>query len=325
MPRGERFGRLLKILIAIEANPCLTPKDLALRCEVSTRTIYRDIEALELAGVPIYYQRTPPKGYKLTNNFFLPPVSLNVLEAISLGVVGHSLANQQGIPYSQAIQSALDKIMAKLPEELRQATYKASYNILFDHEPAVDYQSYTKIFSDLEKARRQQQTVLLNYYSFSRQTSTQRLVDPYALIYRQNAWYLLGFCHKRQKLRMFKVNRIKSLELTEKQYRLPANFKLNEYLANAWRLVAGKPKTVRVRFSGEAARRVREGQWHDSQQLNWLEDGRLLMTVKIAGLKEFAAWLLSFGAEAEVLYPPALRKLMTKTAKALAKVYEKSW
>jgi proteasome accessory factor B len=138
----------------------------------------------------------------------------------------------------------------------------------------------------------------------------RRLVDPYHLASIDGDWYLIAYCHRRQDVLMFSPARIRAVKETGQTFERPADFCIGKYLDVGFRKLrgTGPPQTVRLRFSAPAARYVREKTWHPTQKLRRHADGTLTLTFRVDHLLEVKRWVLSFGADCEVLGPKELQK-----------------
>lgn len=116
MSKHERLARLMKIMTLIKAQKNLHRKDLADKCEVSVRTIQRDIDTLVYAGIPIFWSEI---GYQIMPDFFLPPLNLSVEEAFHLVLATKAFSKDKDKPQKQEIEYAVSKIIARLPEDIR--------------------------------------------------------------------------------------------------------------------------------------------------------------------------------------------------------------
>lgn len=306
------------LLTLLEADGNLRAKELAEKCGVSERQIYRDIRTLQAANVPIYFLKN--EGYKIMSNFFLPPLRLSLCEALALLLGCESISKHKGTPYQEASEIAVNKILAALPPKIREAAVKSAEGVLCDTAPLVNYTSCQKMFAHLEEARRNGKTVKINYYTMERHKLTKRLVDPYGIIYKINTWYLVAYCHWRNEVKMFRVDRIKELNEISKNFEIPPNFSLEEYMGNAWQVVRGESRLVKLCFSPSVAERVLENKWHHTQTLKVSDDGSAIMTIRVSGLSEILSWILGFGKEVEVLAPKKLKEMVAGTARAILEV-----
>lgn len=161
----------------------------------------------------------------------------------------------------------------------------------------------------------------MKYYSFSRDEVTDRLVEPYQLVFKDGFWYLVAFCHRNQETRLFRIDRIRGLERTEQTFTPPADYSYEEYMGAAWQMERGEEFPFKVRFFFRSARFVRETNFHPSQEITEEPGGTVIFTAKACSLRSILRWILTFGDEAEVLEPPELRTMVVKTMAAGLKRY----
>jgi predicted DNA-binding transcriptional regulator YafY len=164
----------------------------------------------------------------------------------------------------------------------------------------------------------ERRSLRMRYYSFQRDAETERDVDPYHLTNFNGGLYLVGYCHLREAVRVFAVERIRAVDVLRRRFEIPAGFDAKEYLDKAWGILQGDLVTVRAIFSKKAARYIREHLWHPSQRFRDLPDGRLEMTLRVADTLEVRRWILGYGADAEVVEPLVLREALRQEAEALA-------
>src|SRR5205814_10035010 len=152
-----------------------------------------------------------------------------------------------------------------------------------------------------------------------RDEETERDIDPYHLTWFDGGLYLVVWCHLRQALRIFAVERMREVALLRRTFTVRPGFDADTYLGKAGGIVQGGLVTVRVLFAKSLARYIRERLWHPSQKLRDLPDGRLEMTVRVADTLEVRRWILGYGVQAEVVEPEALREALRVETEALAK------
>jgi predicted DNA-binding transcriptional regulator YafY len=158
----------------------------------------------------------------------------------------------------------------------------------------------------------------MRYFSASRNQTGRREVDPYFLRFVGGSLYLIGHCHLRKEVRMFAVERIRALALTDHPYQIPLDFKVDEYVQDALGIMrSGRRIEVELLFSKKAAAWVKDKTWHSSQETKLLKDGRLRMTLKVADNEELVGWILSFGSQVKVVRPEALRAKVRDEAKRI--------
>jgi predicted DNA-binding transcriptional regulator YafY len=134
-------------------------------------------------------------------------------------------------------------------------------------------------------------------------------------------FYLVGFCHLRNAVRTFAMDRIKDFVVLDESFSLPKDFSLEDYLQTAFLVMRGEPQRVKVRFLPGAAQIVRERIWHPTQELRELPDGSLEVSLKVPINYEIISWVLGFGSSAEVLQPLSLRKHLSEELQRAAAKY----
>ena len=174
-------------------------------------------------------------------------------------------------------------------------------------------------FAAIQDALMERRRLRLRYYSMSRDEVTDRRVDPYHLTLHVGGFYLVGYCHLRQAVRIFAVERIRECEVLAVRFEIPEKFDVEKYLEGAWGIIRGDIITVKVVFARSLARYIRDRLWHPTQKFRELEGGRLETTLRVADTLEVRRWILGFGSEAEVLEPAALREALRRDAEALAR------
>ncbi|MBA2133778.1 helix-turn-helix transcriptional regulator [Capillibacterium thermochitinicola] len=315
MSRKDRLSRLLEMFFIIQAVPGLSASELAERCGVSIRQCYRDLRTLEEGGVPIYNER----GYRILKGSVLKDISFTLEEAMAL-IYGLKLIEQQNGLLETSCQ-ALEKLMNRLPKGLRNKLGSIEERVEIDITPAADYSNKGPLFKAINTAIQEQKILEIDYYSFSRDTVTTRKVNPYKLVFKDGFWYLVGYCHHRDKVRVFRVDRIRCFSLTSEKFALPTDFDFEKYMGAAWQMERGEEFYFKVRFFGEAARFIRETTFHPSQQLIEEPEGTVLFTARAGGMRSVLRWVLSFGDKAEVLEPQTLRYMMAEVMAAGVKRY----
>jgi len=318
MERASRIWRILKVFTLIKGKPGIDAKELAEKCEVSQRTIYRDINVLKLAGIPVYFD----KGYHVSEDFFLPPVHLDLGEVLSLAKGAELLSRQKGTPFQRGVESAMEKIFAVITTGVRDAVTREASHFSPAWEPTVDYDKCVPILEVLETGVEENRTVRMTYNVLSRDQTTERDVDPYGFLFRRNAWYLVGHCHLREEIKIFKVDRIVEARLLDVNFDPPEEFSIQEYMGEAWQVMRGdRAHEIEIIFSPKVAPYARECLWHFSQRCVDLEDGSAVLSFRVSGLSEVCSWVMGFGGEAEVLKPQELRKLVRERAEGILELY----
>jgi predicted DNA-binding transcriptional regulator YafY len=313
----NRTDRLLAIVLELQGKGRQRAEDLAATFETSKRTIYRDIQALCEAGVPL--MSTPGRGYALMDGYFLPPLSFSSDEATML-LLGSGVIRQHfDAQYRAAAESASRKILGALPEKLRAEVQGLQESI---HFVESGIQAKTEAQAKLQQLRRailQRTRVRFRYHrrqeSDAEPAPEEREADPYALIHVGNAWYLTAYCHLRRGMRVFRLDRMDDLTLLSTTFPRPAGFRAGQ------RPKEDRPVVVRALFAAEVARWVREAPSFFTVSMEDTPDG-LLVTLQVRHERDVFQWLLSWGRAVRVLEPAALQRHIAEEARAITQAYQ---
>ena len=318
MANSAKLIRLVKMMSLIDRRQGATLEYLKRECGVCTRTVYRDIEALAEGELKVYFD-PQLRSYRFTEKVFLHPLTFTLEEATALvqTIQGLSRGNT---PLRTSLQQAQEKIMASLPSERQKKVDEGRRAVdvrLSGHPVEVCRDT----FSCVEQAVREKRRLKVRYYTKSREAWTERVLDPYVISFRGNAWYLVAYCHLRSNVMIFRLDRMEEVILLREVFELPANFSPDAFFAGSWFIEQGEPVRVKLRFAPEAARWVREAHFHDSQRTEEVLDGSLLFEVTVKGTWEITRWILGYGAEVEVLEPETLRGEVAETGRRLTLIY----
>ena len=230
----NRTDRLLAIILLLRSRGRLTAKQLAEIFELSERTIYRDMQSLSHAEVPVRVETGPDGGYSLMDTYWLPPVMFSLDEAVGLFLGGSFVAHRQGTPFGDAIRTALIKIEDILPEELYDSVQTTVQSILFDVRDRRDYTESRQVFEVVLEGIRRRRCLTIRHKGARRKQARSREVSPYGIIFDSGNWYLVGYCHMRRAERMFHVGRILAAKVTEQGFDPPEDFRIESYRGRSW-------------------------------------------------------------------------------------------
>ena len=164
----------------------------------------------------------------------------------------------------------------------------------------------------------------MTYFTLTRKALTQRQIDPYGLIYSGGFWILVAFCHHRGEVRHFSIDSIRELEITDKYFFYPEDFKLEDHLKDSWRYYSGKSTEVLVRFDKEISHIIlRRDKWHPTQKVIKNDDGSITLIFTVAGTEEIKNWIYKFLPHCEVLSPPFLRNIVKDELNSALNKYQK--
>jgi len=323
MPRNDQVIRQWHLLQHLQTSRCgLTLEQLQERLPSEyarhARTIRRDLEALTVQ-FPLITERVDGRvQWRLMEEFRnVPALAFAPTELMALAFSRHLLTPLQGTEVQSALNSALAKVSARIPPQAMTFVHQLQSAFSVGLGPHKSYRQHRATIDVLTRASTQKRTVQMRYYSASRNETRRREVDPYCLRYVDGALYLIGYCHWRKDVRMFAVERIKSLTATDHPYQMPLHFDLDAYVEDALVVMRGKRIEVELEFDKATAAWVKDRLWHPSQKLMLLKGGRLRMTLTVADTRELVGWVLSFGSGVQVIKPASLLTAVKTEAKKI--------
>ena len=315
MARKKRLTRLLEMVLLIQSQPDWRPGALSKHFGVSETRIYQDIKELVAAGVPIYFARG---GYKIAGDFVLRSAELTGDEILDLLYPDFLFSGVDGHRSSQALLEA--KMALCMPDFLRSG---AGSRLRDGRIRVTSSTPRGPQFRRLHDAVSERRRIKIRYASRASSKTTEREIDPYALVFRKHSWYLIGKCHSRQEVRKFKMVRILSVMFTQLRFPEPKGFSLSEYTHGWWEVFGGEPVNIAVRFKRKIAGLIRERPPRPGQTLQELAGGDVIYRVNVRGIREISWWIMQYGPDAEALEPEELRELMKDNAAKMMKIYER--
>ena len=324
MARGDQLGRQWTILqILITSNTGKSVSDIAQQVNCHTRTVYRDLEALQIAGFPIYTEKKEGKTFWciLENAKKQAPIPLNLSELMALYFGRDMLNVLKNTIFHDSLKSLFDKIKTTLPSEYISFLEQFENNIKMGQHPYKLYTGFKETLNKVNLAIANRKFVDLSYFTMSRNKNTRRKVAPYNIWFFDTTFYLVGLCMKREEIRTFAFDRIQRLDLTDEIFERPDDFSVEEYMRPSFGVFQGEPTIVKIWFAPEAAGYVKEKIWHESQIITDQKDGSVIFQAEVAGTAQIKIWILGWGAKATVLEPKLLKEEIQSEINLLVKLY----
>lgn len=318
MSRIVRVVRLIQILNPSKAVPIET---LCEKLGVARRTIFRDLRALQQAGVSCHFDKERG-GYLMDRNPLLPPIDLNVTEALVLMLLAHKAAQGRVIPNRGAARTAALKIEAALPATLVHHCGELLATMDLRYWPMSDLDSVSDLLDTMQLAVVQRRKVEIHYDSYYDKEEIFTRLHVYRLIFKRRGWYAIGFSELHKEVRTFKLERMLETDVLDETYEMDEGFDLDQHFGQAWQMIRGDQTFhVVIRFSQKVAGNVEEVAWHKTQRTGRRTDGSLIFEVDVDGIDEISWWVLGYGKEALVLEPPELRDLIEEHITFMADRY----
>ncbi|MEX0936437.1 MAG: WYL domain-containing protein [Pirellulales bacterium] len=321
----SRITRLLQLLRLLQAGRGHNATSLAQACGVSRRTIFRDLDTLRSAGVPLEFDEQLQR-YHIPGTYFLPPTNFTAEEALALIAMAHEIGERGNLPFYEPARTAALKLEGSLPPQLRGVLKSMTRAIRIKLPPVNPLDGQRPIYEQLVDAIARQKAVRIRYQSLTEWSEITSKLRPYQLLFSRHSWYVIGRSSIHRETRTFHVGRIRQLEPLDESFRVPRGFSVERYLRNAWQLIPepGPDQEVRIRFQPLVAQNVAEVNWHKTQRIEFNVDGTLDFYATVSGLREISWWILGYGDQAEVLQPKGLRELVAQRVRKLMQRYDGS-
>ena len=301
----------------------MTIDDLARRTGVTTRTIRRDLEALQTAGFPLYDETHDGKKYwTLEQKAFrrLDDTGFTLAELSALYFSRTLVESLAGTPFERDVRSAFDKLAGALTPGMKQFLDRMPLVMQAKAEPGAQAaEPRTREVAILVEATMQHRRVTMRYHSFSSNREKSYVFEPYRLLFGQGGLYVIGMVPEYGELRTFAVDRIAQISLTEERFEpleLP-----DDAFAHSLGVNQGTPERIEILFKPKIARYIRERVWHPSQQVAEEADGALRLTLHVVNDWALRSWILGFGGLATVVAPADLVSEIVREIEAALKNY----
>jgi predicted DNA-binding transcriptional regulator YafY len=324
MARGDQLARQWKIFqTLVTSRYGKSVSDLAKNLDCHQRTVYRDLRALEEAGFPLYTEEANGKNlWCLLDSARKPlPMTFKLPELMALYFGRDALKVLKGTVFYDSLEDLFQKIKASIPPESMKYLKNVERSLTVGSKPYKPYSNFKKHIEQINDAVIDRNVIDITYYTMSRRKETKRKVAPYKLWFGDGSFYLIGHCKWKKEIRIFAVDRIKKLSLTEEKFEMPDDFDVDDFMRNSFGAFHGKPEKVRVLFSADIAEYIKEKIWHESQKLYDTPDGSVLFEADVACTRDIKAWVMRWGADAIVLEPEKLRNEIRSEAIEILAAY----
>lgn len=303
----KRFNRLTAILVQLQSKRIVKASDIAERFQVSLRTVYRDIKALEQAGIPLYGE--PSKGYSIMEGYRIPPVMFTEEEALSLITAEKIMDRFTDNTSAQQYKAAMYKIRAVLryKEKERIEAIEDSIQVLSIHD--TPHTGNELHLQHLLKSIADKQVIEIGYTKVDSTTYSNRLLEPIGIYYLGNHWYLVAYCKLRHDYRTFRTDRISYLNITSEGYH-----SMHPRLENFINKLKNEKDLEKVVIEVQTS--VLKYLGNQKYYLGFVNQeikGEITrMTYLTGSLEGFARYFLMFGDQATIIEPETLKDTIKK-------------
>ena len=315
----NRIDRLTAILIQLQTKRWVTAEEIADRYEISKRTVYRDIRALEEAGVPIGSE--PGRGYFIVDGYHLPPVMFTRDEAGAMLIAEKLVDKLTDNSVRKKYVSATDKIKSILPEKDKIVLEEMNARVEVLHARQTGENGYPDNFlSTIQQALGEGKCLKLDYHAqYNQEKTSERIIDPLGIVFYSNAWHLIGYCKMRNEMRDFRVDRIIRMEITSECASEKRPGELKKYFHELW--LSSDLFEVKAWFNQPVISLLKSSKYYFGYIDEYFEREGVVMSFAVNDYHYIGNWLLSFGDQVKILEPDELKEKLTDHVRTLAKVY----
>jgi predicted DNA-binding transcriptional regulator YafY len=313
----NRIDRLTAILIQLQSQRITRAQEMADRFGISLRTVYRDIRALEEAGVPIGSEAGI--GYFLAEGYRLPPVMFSPEEARAMLTASHFISQLTDRSLKTAYENALFKIKSVLKSDEQEMLDDLQDKVMVVPPPSQSAHPDDIHLAKVQQALMQRLPLEMDYFSPASGTFTHRQVEPIGMVYYSDAWHVIAWCRLRKDYRDFRLDRMSKVELLRERYQLRDRLSLEQYLQQQSHTT--EARLAKVFFEREVVQHT----YHDRYQHGFVQEEKreagTEMWFMVASEEYFARWLLMFTDAVRVLEPESLKQNMQQLIRELQQNY----
>ena len=316
----NRIDRLAAILIQLQSRRLVKAKDLAEKFSISLRTVYRDVKALEEAGVPVIGEAGT--GYQLMEGYKLPPVMFNQDEATALLTASKLVDSKTDKNISKHFTSALDKIRAILRHTEKDHIEDIDEHIAVMSHPAIVYEPEKDLhLESILKAISSSSVIEMKYITLEKNETTIRKIEPVGIFYMGSHWYLITWCQLRNDYRNFRTDQIKQLKILEE-----TNSKTHPPLQSFINRMTDEREVTKVIVEVEAGvvKYMGEQKYYSGFVKEEKVGDHVRMTFLTGSLMGFSRWFLIFADRARIIEPLELNDRIAEIAENILKKIELS-
>ncbi len=308
----SQLGRLIQILLALRAGRAMNANELAKICEVSRRTVYRDLDTLAQSGVPVAY-RHERQGYLLASSFEFDSPPLEPAEVVSLVLLAAGNTGVEEFGLEREAHNVVLKLVQCLSVEVRQRVLALVEQVdlprpSFSHSP-----EHKAVHETILQALQERRQVRIWFQDPQDSETHVTKVSPYRLHRDEAGWSLIGRSTLHRTVRTFRLSRIEKVVLTEDACVVPPRFSRNDGD------VGNHPTEVRIRFAAEAQSEARATIRRHHAVIESQEGDQVVLAMKVGQTEELLGWLLGLGDRVEVLAPLELRDRVCDVARRIVR------
>ena len=313
---------MLAILWMLNSGGKMTAKQISQKLEINIRTVYRHIDALCASGVPIISDPGHNGGYSLLNNFIRAPLLFDMEEKKAL-LHAAVFAKEAGYPLSEALGNATSKL--KMYSNQEQESILNHHIAGFEVINRMINPSVQSVLAELEQAVEKEFSVEIDYRTGREEQPKNRMIDPYGMVYWNNKWYTVAFCHLRNEIRSFRVDRILRIKCTQIIFKRPEAFSAREFfMKNLLPDLVGKEGLISLIIEGRSET-LNElcMHWFLGHHLKERTSNQAIFLFEEESIHIYVPYfLLSYGKSIQIIEPQSLKERLVAIASELMEYYQ---
>ena len=308
-----KIDRMLTTIVMLLNRDRISAKELAEKFEISVRTVYRDIDAINMAGIPIVSYPGNNGGFGIMENYKLDHQVLTLNNMCSM------LSALKGINSTLEdieLESSIEKLRNLIPQDKAQHVDLHMEQIIINMIPWRHTPKQKQRVKTVQNAITQSQLITITYRNNANETST-RQIEPMSLIFKGYTWYLFAYCHLKTDFRVFRISRIIDLQVEHEQ------FKRREKSYHEIEQTSMKPvsaTSITLKFAPEVRTRVEDS--FDRENIEILSTGELIVTAHFPEEELYYPMIFSFGEHVEVLGPKRIRRTVASKINSMQEKYQ---
>ncbi|MDP4178479.1 MAG: YafY family protein [Bacillota bacterium] len=316
-----RLHRLIGIIMMLDSRKVIKAKDIANVLEASERTIYRDVDLLCEAGIPIVSIPGPAGGFAFMDGYKFNADSLHLKDIVNLLFSSTGINIDKNTETYQELKNAVIKLESIVPEEYKEEIAKAKEKFICDSNPWFGEKVIDKNIDIIKNAVFNLKKLKIRYKKYDGQIS-ERIIRPYGVIVKKSELYFAAFCEERNEARIFKSNRIESAEMLEESFNIPEKFSLEEFWEESKKqfirrtppdVSASKTYPVKVKFY-EDKKNMLQG----FEVLNYeIYDRYIIYDINMISFETAFSMIFPISDRITVLEPEKLKKYIIDKAKRI--------
>lgn len=308
-----KVDRLVSIIMILLEKKRIGAQELADRFEVSPRTIYRDIDAINMAGIPVRSTSGVGGGFEIMPGY---KMDKRVFSTAELSALLMGLSNLSGMVRGEELLSALAKVRSFIPADRAKDIDLKANQICIDLRPWMGNRNIQLCLETIQTALQERRLLSFSYVD-SHGNQTERTVEPYQLVLKGSHWYFQGYCQNRKDYRLFRLSRISNLQMRVETF---APREYQKPILDYSEVLEAMQTTIRLRIHKSILDRVLDFCGFE----NFTPDGEEHYLVEYPFIENdyYLDMLLSFGQACECLSPTRVREELKRRARAIAAIYE---